>query len=118
MEIFQFDRGEKIIHEHNSEGLRATRVATGDGQVYLTCLTLAPDGIIGTHPATGNQLFLVIAGEGWVAGPDGRRMPITAGWGVRWEAGENHTSGTETGLTALAAEGAVLELFEPEAGET
>jgi hypothetical protein len=60
------------------------------------------------------QLFLVIAGQGWVAGPDGERMPISAGWGVRWDAGEIHTSGTEAGLTALAVEGRPLDLFEPE----
>ena len=37
-------------------------------------------------------LFPVIAGEGWTAGPDGQRVPITAGWGVRWDAGEAHSS--------------------------
>jgi hypothetical protein len=41
-------------------------------------------------------------------------MPISAGWGVRWDAGEIHTSGTEAGLTALAVEGRPLDLFEPE----
>jgi Cupin domain len=114
VEIFRFNRGEKIIRRYGSEGFRATRVAAGDGQVSLTCLALAPGGVIGMHPATETQLFLVIAGEGWVAGPDGQRTPITAGCGVRWEGGEDHTSGTETGLTALAVEGAALDLFEPE----
>jgi quercetin dioxygenase-like cupin family protein len=114
VEIFRFNRGEKIIRRYGSEGLRATRVAGGDGQIQLTCLTLAPGGVIGTHPATEAQLFLVITGEGWAAGPDGKRMPIAAGWGVRWEAGEDHTSGTEAGLTALAVEGTPLDLFEPE----
>ena len=115
MEIFRFDRGEEIIRRHGSEGLRATRIAEGDGQVYLTCLTVEPGGVIGTHPATDTQLFLLVAGDGWAAGPDGEQVPITAGWGVRWDAGENHTSGTESGFTALAIEGASLNLFEPEA---
>lgn len=114
MEIFRFNRSEKIIRRYGSEGLRATRVAAGDGQIRLTCLTLAPGGVIGTHPATDAQLFLVIAGEGWAAGPDGQRTPIAAGWGVRWEDGEDHTSGTEAGLTALAIEGTALNLFESE----
>jgi mannose-6-phosphate isomerase-like protein (cupin superfamily) len=115
MEIFPFNRGEKIIRRYGSEGARATRIADGAGQVHLTCLTVQPGGVIGTHPATGAQLFLVMAGEGWAAGPDDERVPITAGWGVRSDAGENHSSGTETGLTALAIEGATLALFEPEA---
>lgn len=117
MEIFQFDRGERIVHSYGSRGLRATRVAAGTGQVRLTCLTVAPGGIIGTHPATGAQLFLVIAGHGWAAGPDGERVPISAGWGVRWDDGEIHTSGTEAGLIALAVEGSPLDLFEPESRE-
>ena len=118
MEIFRFDRGEKIIHRYGSKGLHATRIAVGDGGIQLMCLTLAPDGVIGTHPATEAQLFLVIAGEGWAAGPDGQRIPITAGWGVRWDAGEDHTSGTEAGMTVVTVEGQALDLFEPEAPDT
>jgi len=114
VEIFQFDRGERIVERYGSHGLRATRIAAGTGQVGLTCLAVTPGGIIGTHPATGAQLFLVVSGQGWVAGPDGERVPISAGWGVRWEAGEIHTSGTEAGFTALSVEGAPLALFEPE----
>lgn len=117
MEIFRFDRAEKIMRRYGSEGLRATRIAAGEGQVHLTCLTVEPGGVIGTHPATDTQLFLVIAGEGWTAGPDGGRVPITTGWGVRWDAGENHTSGTETGLVAIAIEAASLDLSEPEKPE-
>ena len=57
----------------------------------------------------GNRL-----GQGWIAGTDGRHIPIRTDWGVRWNAGEEHTSGTETGFIALAVEGAPLGLFEPE----
>jgi hypothetical protein len=113
VEIFQFDRGEKIIQAYGSEGLRATRIAEGTGEVHVTCLTVDPGGVIGRHPAAGVQLFLVIAGEGWAAGADGRRVPVTAGWGVRWADGEDHASGTDTGFTALAIEGSSLGLFEP-----
>jgi hypothetical protein len=118
VEIFRFDRAEKIVRRYGSEGLRATRIATGQGQVHLTCLTVEPGGVIGTHQATDTQLFLVIAGQGWAAGPDGERAPIATGWGVRWDAGETHTSGTDTGLVAIAIEGSSLDLFEPEAPES
>ena len=120
MEIFQFDRREKIINYFGSQGLRATRIAAGHGlgvEVRLTCLTLGPNGVIGTHPATVPQLFLVISGEGWTAGPDGERIPVAAGQGVRWDAGEVHTTGTRTGLVAVAVEGAPMSLFEPEEPE-
>ena len=108
MEIFRFDRGEKVIERYGSAGARATRVAAGNGEMQLTCLALAAGGVLGTHPAAATQLFLVVSGEGWVAGPDGQRVPVSAGWGVRWAAGEEHTSGTETGLVALAVEGDVI----------
>ncbi len=47
MEVFRFDRGEKIVRRYDSEGLRATRIAAGDGRVHLTCLTVEPGGVIG-----------------------------------------------------------------------
>jgi hypothetical protein len=114
MEIFRFDRDERVIGAHGSIGLHATRIASGDGAVAVTCLALQPGGTIGIHPATGDQLFLVITGSGWVAGADGIRHPIRAGQGARWAAGEVHTSGTDTSLTALAVEGSSLRLFDPE----
>lgn len=114
MEIFRFERAERLMTHHGSTGLHATRVAAGAGEVQVTCLTLAPGGTIGTHPATSAQLLLVVTGSGWVAGQDGTRVPITAGQGARWEEAENHTTGTESGLTALVLEGP-LTLFEPEA---
>jgi hypothetical protein len=90
-----------------SIGLHATRIAPGDGAVSLTCLAVQPRGTVGTHPTTGDQFRLV-------AGADGVGRPIQAGQGARWAAGEVHTSGTDTSLTALAFEGSSLRLFEPE----
>ena len=114
MEIFQFDRGEREIGYHGSHGLTATRVAAVEGQVTVTCLSLAAGGAVGTHPASGTQLFMITSGSGWVAGAGGDRVPLGPGWGVRWEQGEVHTSGTDEGMVALAVEGAPLGLFTPE----
>ena len=116
MQIFRFDRGEKAVSRYGSVGLAATRIASGQGHVSLTCLTVEPGGTIGPHPAPSSQLFMIVAGEGWVAGPDGDQVSISAGSGVRWDAGEVHTSGTAAGFTAIAVEGAPLALFEPQAG--
>jgi quercetin dioxygenase-like cupin family protein len=117
MEIFLFDRDERLISAHGSIGLHATRIASGNGAVSVTCLAVEPGGIIGAHPAVGDQLFLVIAGSGWVAGADGIRHPVQAGQGVRWAAGEVHASVTDTSLTALAVEGSSLRLFAELFGE-
>ena len=112
MQLFQFDRAEKSIDRFGSIAATATRVAKGDGNVQLTCLTIAPGGTVGAHPAPVRQLFLVIAGDGWVAGPDGERVPVSAGTGVQWEPGEDHTSGSDAGMTAFALEGPSVEAFE------
>lgn len=114
LEIFRFDRGERRITRHDSAGVLATRIAAGDGSVHLAHLRVEPGGIIGTHTAPSPQMFLMITGSGWVAGPDGVRVPVGAGQGVRWDEGEDHTSGTETGFTAIAVEGVPLALFAPE----
>lgn len=114
MKTFRFDRRERAISAHGSVGFIATRVASGDGRLTVTYLTVEPGGTIGTHPAASAQVFLVVSGSGWVAGPDGTRVPVSAGDGVRWEAGEVHTSGTGTGFTALDVSALSLSLFEPD----
>lgn len=110
-----FDRAEKAIHRFGSAGASATRIASGEGAVHLTCLRISAGGTLGAHPAMSPQLFLVVAGEGWVSGPDGVPAPVSAGTGVSWQAGEEHASGTATGLAAIAVEGAALDIFAPDA---
>jgi hypothetical protein len=36
-------------------------------------------GLVGRHQAATRQLFCVVAGDGWVSGPDRERVPIAAG---------------------------------------
>ncbi len=116
METFTFDRKEWRIPAFNSANAFATIIARGDfsGMIQVTCLTVEPGGIIGTHPAVGCQLFLVVTGSGWVSGSDGEQIPIHAGQGVRWAEGEIHTSGSDVGFTAIAVEGPALEVYESE----
>ena len=118
MEIFRFDRGEKIIHRYGSKGLHATRIAVGNGGIQLMCLTLAPDGVIGTHSATEAQLFLVIAGEGWAAGPGRPANTDHRGVGCSLGRGRRSHKRTEAGMTVVTVEGQALDLFEPEAPDT
>jgi quercetin dioxygenase-like cupin family protein len=116
MEMFVFDRKEFRIPYHASVDAFATLIAHGDhtGKTRVSCLSVEPGGVIGEHPATGGQLFLVVAGSGWVSAADGRRLEIRAGQGVRWDPEEVHTSGSDSGMTAIAVEGPSLEIFSPE----
>jgi mannose-6-phosphate isomerase-like protein (cupin superfamily) len=117
MEMFTFDRKEWRIPSFDSAHAFATIIARGElsAKMQVTCLTVEPGGVIGTHPAVGGQLFLVVTGSGWVSGDDGERVAIRAGQGVRWDAGEIHTSGSDVGFTAIAVEGPTLRVYEPEA---
>jgi quercetin dioxygenase-like cupin family protein len=71
----------------------------------VACFRIEAGGRIARHPATVRQLLAVVDGSGWVSGGDGERQPIRAGEAVVWEAGEEHETTTETGLTAFVIEG-------------
>ena len=114
MEIFTFDRAEHEVTGHGSVGMHATRIAQFTDTTRATCLTLAAGGVIGTHPASGHQVLLIVAGAGWVAGNDGVRVPVSAGHAAYWAPGEVHTTGSDAGLTAIAIEGGPVTVFEPE----
>ena len=83
------------------------RVAAGDVQVG--CMHLEPGGRVGAHQATTRQLFLVVRGAGWVRGPEPERTAIVADQAAFWESGEEHESGSETGMVALVIEGDRLD---------
>jgi quercetin dioxygenase-like cupin family protein len=92
------------IDRFGSTGARHLTAAQIPGAGVLGIVELAPGGGLGRHAAVVTQLFVVVAGEGWVTGADGPRVPVSAGDGVLWETGEEHESGTNTGLTAVVLE--------------
>jgi hypothetical protein len=53
-----------------------------------------------------------------VRGAEGERRPIAAGQAAFWQEGEEHESGTESGLTAMVVEGDGLDpaQYMPELG--
>jgi quercetin dioxygenase-like cupin family protein len=114
VEVFTFDRSEHEVTGDGSIGLHATRIAQFTATARATCLALAPGGVIGTHPASSHQVLLIVTGSGWVSGNDAARVPVTAGQAAYWAPGEVHTTGSDTGLTAVALEGGPVTIFEPE----
>jgi quercetin dioxygenase-like cupin family protein len=77
--------------------------------VQIGCMHIGAGGIVGYHQATVRQLFLVVAGTGWVRGKDEPRQPIAAGQAAYWEAGEWHESGSQDGMTAIVIEATTLD---------
>jgi quercetin dioxygenase-like cupin family protein len=93
--------GEREVTAPGSVNARVRRLA---GEAHVVVIEVAPGGVVARHPAVDAQLFAVVRGSGWVSGGEGEREPIAAGEAVVWEAGEEHESGSEDGMTALAVE--------------
>ena len=97
--------GEREIDRFESVAARVRRLAP---EAHVVVIEVGAGGRVGTHPAAAQQLFAVVRGSGWVAGADGERHQIELGEAVLWDAGEEHESGSDDGLTALIVEADVI----------
>lgn len=59
------------------------------------------------------MLLAVTEGGGWVSGADGEPQAISAGEAAFWEAGEEHETWTNEGLTAIVIESEELRPYGP-----
>jgi quercetin dioxygenase-like cupin family protein len=96
------DLPRRPIEAHGSRNASASILGRGDAHVVR--IELGPDGLLGLHPASVPQLFVVIEGSGWVRTEHGEDEPVVAGTVVHWDAGESHETRTEQGLVALVVE--------------
>ena len=109
MRIGQLDDSERRpITAHGSVGATVAPVAR-EAHVSVVQIELEPDGVLGMHPATVPQLFVVIGGEGTVCGDDGEPQLVAAGDAVWWDAGEQHVTRSGAGLIALVIEAPDLD---------
>ena len=108
MRIVRFDASRPIT-QHGSTGAAVAGIARARGAAHVVCIRLSPGGVLGEHPAAAAQLFLVVAGSGWVRSGEDRR-DVDAGSGAYWEPNEAHESGTDVGLTAIVVEADSIEL--------
>jgi quercetin dioxygenase-like cupin family protein len=107
MKLFRFDpEVGKSIDAYESSGFVISKLVHLHDEADIKCAYLSPNGVIGYHQTTKEQLFVVVQGEGWVRGeiPESQR-PIKAGQAAFWEEGEWHESGTETGMVVILIEG-------------
>lgn len=111
MKIYRFDAAVgRHITQFDSDFVMAgiIRVAgseVGDGAIQVGSMHIPAGGSVGYHQATVPQLFLVVAGNGWVRGEAETRRPVHAFEAAFWHTGEWHESGSETGMTAVVIEG-------------
>jgi quercetin dioxygenase-like cupin family protein len=99
--------GEREIDRFETVSARVRRLAP---EAHVVVIEVGAGGTVGRHPAAAQQLFAVLRGSGWVAGDDRVRHEIRAGEAVLWDAGEEHESGSDLGLTALVLEADVIEV--------
>jgi len=111
MQLYRFDRevGESI-DRFESSGFVISKIVRVLDEATVNCAYLAPNGVIGFHQTTTDQLFVAVQGEGWVRGAEPERTPIKAGQIAYWQKDEWHESGTDTGLIAILIEGDQLDL--------
>jgi quercetin dioxygenase-like cupin family protein len=110
------DRTSKLEHVSTYESRRtsAVRVADGHGEAHAYWLQFEAGGAIGRHEAGYGQLFIVLAGHGWVSGREGDRLEVAAGDVVLFDRGEQHAKGSDTGMTAVMVQ--VRDLAATDAG--
>ena len=115
MRVIEFSRERaQPIELFNSVAASSSPLGDGHGEAHFYCLYFGPGSQIGQHVAGFDQLFLVVAGEGWAAGPGEQRIKLMAGQGAYFTCGESHSKGSETGMTVIMVQVAKLRLSAPE----
>jgi quercetin dioxygenase-like cupin family protein len=84
------------------------------GSTELGVVYLGAGGRLSRREAVAPQLFLVVAGDGWVTDADGARHRVRPGEGAYLVAGEVHDVTTDTGLTALVLGAERMPLLLPD----
>jgi quercetin dioxygenase-like cupin family protein len=110
MKIIEFSPNlAKPIEVFNSVSASSLRLGDGSGEVHIYCIYFESGSQIGKHPTGYGQLFLVMNGEGWVAGSDGERIKLKTGQGAFFERGELHSKGSDIGMTVIMIQVSNLE---------
>lgn len=102
MQVIDFGVDRAVaITQFASQGATSVPLGHGRGEAHVYCVRFDPGGVIGLHPAGFGQLFLVVAGSGWVSGADGVQVPLQDGQGAYISSGEVHAKGSDVGMMAL-----------------
>jgi hypothetical protein len=110
MKILSFSRATpEGITQHGSGGSSlAPILGAADGR-SVACLYLAPNGLLGVHPAGGDELLRVVSGKAVVKVAESTVREVAAKSAVLWRSGEvRETRALETGVVAIVVEGEEL----------
>lgn len=109
MQVYHFkkENGYDVIN-YQSLAASYTKIVKTEEATNIGLMHIEPNGVVGYHQAPVPQLYIVVAGEGWIEGNDKKRILLKAGEGVFWEEGEGHASGSDRGMTALVIQSVSL----------
>jgi quercetin dioxygenase-like cupin family protein len=93
-----------------SSGASSVELAAGQGEAHVHTVRIQAGGIIGAHEAGFGQLFVVLSGLGWAAGPGGERCRLEPGQAAFIRRGETHSKGAESDMVAVIVQVGQLEL--------
>lgn len=108
MKIIKFDKtlGKQI---NNSDTQFTAIRIINEAEVKVGYMYFDKGNKVSFHEAFVDQLFVIIEGEGWVAGNDRKKIKLIKEEGVFWETGEWHEAGTDSGMKVLCIEGKNLD---------
>jgi quercetin dioxygenase-like cupin family protein len=110
MKLFRFDeQSGKPITQFGSIGVLIKRLVLTTTETRIDCMYLGMNSVVGYHQAVGDQLFLVVQGQGEVRAEGTAKVSITAGQAAFWKAGEWHETTSATGLTAIVIEAEIMD---------
>lgn len=102
------------IRRYGSMSASSTELASGAGEAHVHFVEIKAGGEIGPHVAGFGQLFVCLAGEGWVASANEERLPLRQGQAAYIARGERHSKGATTNLRALIIQVRDIGLLVPE----
>ena len=105
MQTLSFGRGDGWRVDAFGSDFTLSPLTAPDGTVKAACFHVGRRGSVSARRPS--RLYCVVAGSGWVTGPDRRRVAIGPLEAAFWEAGEEHESGSEDGMTVIVLEGDV-----------
>src|ERR1700686_5074317 len=105
MDILHFTPGSLDPDNVRRHGIVAhVPMASGQGELELSCLYLSPGGQIAVAPAQHAQLLLIVNGRTEATFPNGMRLNPSAGMGLLLQEGEGCQLASATGAVILTIE--------------
>lgn len=101
MEFISLLTGEEDRFDSRQVRLWQAGVLDGADKTRVHVARYEIGSLLGRHTTKLWQLLMVIDGSGWVTGGDRVRYPISSGEVVLWHPGEEHESGSDSGMSAL-----------------